>query len=317
MRHAFVCGYSRSGTTLLATILDSHPRISMGYELVPTGLPPLPAAAGAPAPGPGRATTDPAAVLRRDPATADLGALRHPRRLGAGRAGGTGRPARSRRRPRGAPTPPAPDGPPAWPWRSSSASGRRRAPTSPVSRCRPLASGSSTASSPTAPSSPSCATPATWWPPSRAAASSGRWSAWPATGATTTSASPASLASIPAAPWWCATRTWSPTPSRSTPASSACSDSHYGDEVRHYWESKASVHHTRHNNAPAVGRQPFTSSVSRWRQDLQPADVATVERVCGRRHGPLRLPAGLTTGPPQARSPRFSTPRSQRPRRPR
>jgi len=31
----FPCGMSRSGTTLVATILDSHPRISMGYELIP------------------------------------------------------------------------------------------------------------------------------------------------------------------------------------------------------------------------------------------------------------------------------------------
>jgi hypothetical protein len=30
---------SRSGTTLLATIFDSHPHVSMGYELLPTGLP--------------------------------------------------------------------------------------------------------------------------------------------------------------------------------------------------------------------------------------------------------------------------------------
>lgn len=38
--HVFVCGMSRSGTTLLTTILDSHPRISMGYEMLPAGLPP-------------------------------------------------------------------------------------------------------------------------------------------------------------------------------------------------------------------------------------------------------------------------------------
>jgi hypothetical protein len=35
----FVCGMSRSGTTLLTTILDSHPDVSMGYELLPTNLP--------------------------------------------------------------------------------------------------------------------------------------------------------------------------------------------------------------------------------------------------------------------------------------
>lgn len=39
--HVFVCGMSRSGTTLLATVLDSHPGISMGYELLPAGLPAL------------------------------------------------------------------------------------------------------------------------------------------------------------------------------------------------------------------------------------------------------------------------------------
>lgn len=35
-----VCGMSRSGTTLLATVLDSHPEVSMGYELLPSDLPP-------------------------------------------------------------------------------------------------------------------------------------------------------------------------------------------------------------------------------------------------------------------------------------
>lgn len=37
-RHVFACGMSRSGTTLLTTILDSHDQISMGYELLPSGL---------------------------------------------------------------------------------------------------------------------------------------------------------------------------------------------------------------------------------------------------------------------------------------
>ncbi len=35
----FSCGMSRSGTTLLTTVLDSHPDISMGYELLHAGLP--------------------------------------------------------------------------------------------------------------------------------------------------------------------------------------------------------------------------------------------------------------------------------------
>lgn len=35
----FICGMSRSGTTLLTTILDSHPDVSMGYELLPSNLP--------------------------------------------------------------------------------------------------------------------------------------------------------------------------------------------------------------------------------------------------------------------------------------
>ncbi len=35
----FPCGMSRSGTTLLATVLDSHSQISLGYELIPPKLP--------------------------------------------------------------------------------------------------------------------------------------------------------------------------------------------------------------------------------------------------------------------------------------
>lgn len=38
--HVFVVGMSRSGTTLLATVLDAHPNVSMAYELLPGGLPP-------------------------------------------------------------------------------------------------------------------------------------------------------------------------------------------------------------------------------------------------------------------------------------
>lgn len=41
MRHVIACGYSRSGTTLLTTILDAHPSVAMGYEILPNPLPPL------------------------------------------------------------------------------------------------------------------------------------------------------------------------------------------------------------------------------------------------------------------------------------
>lgn len=37
-QHVFVYGMSRSGTTLVTAILDAHPEISMGYELLPKGL---------------------------------------------------------------------------------------------------------------------------------------------------------------------------------------------------------------------------------------------------------------------------------------
>jgi len=34
-----VCGLSRTGTTLMTTILDSHPDVSMAYEIMPVGIP--------------------------------------------------------------------------------------------------------------------------------------------------------------------------------------------------------------------------------------------------------------------------------------
>lgn len=41
-KNIFICGMSRSGTTLLTTIFDSHPNVSMGYELLPANLPTVP-----------------------------------------------------------------------------------------------------------------------------------------------------------------------------------------------------------------------------------------------------------------------------------
>ena len=69
MRHAFVGGYSRSGTTLLTTILDSHPEIAMGYELMPTGLPSLDTTIATIEAAEG----DPADTLRQDPGTRPIG----------------------------------------------------------------------------------------------------------------------------------------------------------------------------------------------------------------------------------------------------
>lgn len=42
VKYVYPCGMFRSGTTLLATTLDSHPRISMAYELIPARVPPIP-----------------------------------------------------------------------------------------------------------------------------------------------------------------------------------------------------------------------------------------------------------------------------------
>ncbi len=71
MQHVFACGYSRSGTTLLTTILDSHPDIAMGYELMPLGLPPLAEAIRTIELAAGRG--DPAEILRKDPETRSIG----------------------------------------------------------------------------------------------------------------------------------------------------------------------------------------------------------------------------------------------------
>jgi hypothetical protein len=281
MRHAFVCGYSRSGTTLLATILDSHPRISMGYELVPSGLPPLPAAAGHLRRALAEDPADPAAVLRRDPATADLGlfvihagwALVQPAELAglleaeaeAGRAdaAGTRRAARlamavvERKRDKegtdltGFKVQTSRFGVFHRAFPDSAFIGIVRDPRDVV------------ASQQGRGFKRSVERMATHWRDyyerfSRFARfHPGR----------TLTVRYEDLVGEPEAQY---ERIF------------GLLQLPYGDEVRRYWESKASVHHTRHNNAPAVGREPFTSSLGRWRQDLQPADLATVERACRR-----------------------------------
>jgi hypothetical protein len=281
MRHAFVCGYSRSGTTLLATILDSHPQISMGYELVPSGLPPLPRAAALVREALAEDPADPAAALRREPATADLGLfvihalwvrvgpeelaalLEAEASAGRADASGTRRAARlamavveRKREKEGA-------GLTGFKVQTSRFGIFHRA--FPDSAFLGIVRD----------------------PRDVVASQQGR-------------GFPRSVERI--ATHWRDYYDRFSRFSRLHPGRTLVvryedlvADPEpqfarifgllglpYGDEVRRYWESKASIHGTRQNNAPAVGRRPFTSSVSRWREDLAPADLATVERVCRR-----------------------------------
>ncbi len=281
MRHAFVCGYSRSGTTLLATILDSHPQISMGYELVPSGLPPLPRAAALVREALAEDPSDPAAALRREPATADLGLfvihalwvrvgpeelaalLEAEASAGRADASGTRRAARlamavveRKREKEGA-------GLTGFKVQTSRFGVFHRAfPDSAflgiVRDPRDVV-----ASQQGRGFQRSVERIATHWRDYY-----DRFSRFSRLhpGRTlvvryedlVTDPEPqfARIFGLLGLP--------------------------YGDEVRRYWESKASIHGTRQNNAPAVGRQPFTSSVSRWREDLALADLPTVVRVCRR-----------------------------------
>ena len=290
MRHVFVCGRSRTGTTLLATILDSHPRISMGYELVPTGLPPLPEAIACLRRAAGAGGDSPAELLRADPATADLGLfvihaswvlveldeliglLEQQLAAGGATAFGVKHAARlamavvERKR-----------------EKEGTALTGFKVQTPRFGTFRRLFPGSAfiailrdprdvVASQLGRGFRRSVEEMALHWHDYYAAffrfarLHRGR----------TLAVRYEDLVRAPEAEY---TRIF------------GLLGLEYGDEVRHYWDSKASVHHTRHNNAPAVAREPFTSSLERWRQDLEASDVATVERVCGRLMARLGYPA--------------------------
>ncbi|MBN2114430.1 MAG: sulfotransferase [Acidimicrobiia bacterium] len=281
MRHAFVCGYSRSGTTLLATILDSHPAISMGYELVPAGLPPLDDAAAHLRRAMAEDPADPAEVLRREPATADLGLfvihagwalvgpaelaglLEHEAAAGRADAAGARRAARlamavvERKREKESATLAG------FKVQTSRFGLYRRLFPDGAFFCIVRDPRDVLASQQGRGFKRSAERIATHWRdyyerfrrfsllhPRRSLVV--RYEDLVA----------------------------DPEPQYARIFGLLRLD--YGDEVRRYWDSKASVHHTRHNNAPAVGRQLFTSSLGRWREDLQPADLATVERACRR-----------------------------------
>ena len=59
-------------------------------------------------------------------------------------------------------------------------------------------------------------------------------------------------------------------------------------EMARFFDSKASVHEFGHANRDQLKQDFFSTSISRWSKELEPADVHEIERLCGtdmRRHG--------------------------------
>ena len=283
MRHAFVCGYSRSGTTLLATILDSHPQISMGYELVPSGLP-------AAAPRRRRCVREALAEDPADPAAALAAENRPPPTSGSSSSTPSGPWSARRNWPRCW----KPKPPPA----AADASGTRRAARlamAVVERKREKEGAGLTGFKVQTSrfgifrrAFPDSAFLGIVRDPRDVVASQqGRgfqrsveriathWRDYYDRFSRFSRLHPGRTLVV-------RYEDLVADPEPQFARIFGLLGLPYGDEVRRYWESKASIHGTRQNNAPAVGRRPFTSSVSRWREDLAPADLATVERVCRR-----------------------------------
>ena len=51
--------------------------------------------------------------------------------------------------------------------------------------------------------------------------------------------------------------------------------------LRRFFDSKASVHDGGHRNAENLKRDFFTSSVGRWKKDLNAAQIVEIEEACG------------------------------------
>jgi hypothetical protein len=290
MRYAFVCGYSRSGTTLLGTILDSHPSISMGYELLPAGLPPLPEAIAHLRRAVGSQGTPPDVTLRADPATQGLGlfvlhaswALVDPpelldlleQQVAEGLADVHALPEQARlamavvERKR---------------EKEGTALTGYKVQTSRFGIFRRLFPDSGFLAIARDPRDViasqigrgferSLETMATHW---RDYYRRFRF-----------------LARLhPGRALVVRYEDLVTDPEPQYARIFGLLGLSYGDEVRRYWESKASIHRTRHNNAPAVGQELFTRSLGRWQKDLDPAQVAQVESICRRQMRHLRYPA--------------------------
>jgi hypothetical protein len=279
MQHVFACGYSRSGTTLLTTILDSHPAISMGYELMPIGLPPLSAAIEAIE----RAATlgEPAEVLRADPSTRQLGVfLVHcsQARVGPDEAADV--------------------------LRSLHAGGMRRirglrdrvaVATAVVERKR-LAEGAALsgfkANTPRVGAvdrlAPGSAYVFIARDPRDVLASqlkrgfdrrigqvARHWSTYVARFRRFAARHPERTSFV---------RYEDLVTDRDLGLKTifAPTGLDYGDEVVRFYDSNASIHGTRHNNAPNVGRDLYTTSIGRWREELSAEQVRRIERRCRR-----------------------------------
>lgn len=54
----------------------------------------------------------------------------------------------------------------------------------------------------------------------------------------------------------------------------------YCDEVRNFFQSKASVHQSSHMNAKSLKQDFFVTSISRWKQEISSEQVAIIETNC-------------------------------------